>query len=220
MRHLITTSLVLVACHATVVALAVPVIDFETVPGTTPFEGLIISNQYEASTGVTFELEGGGFPVLAEVGNPRTAFAPNDTPLPGQGIGQFFLTDDGLTTGLTSPALIIRYNTPTAQASGVILDIDFNDAFVIEARDINETVLETINIQAGDPGTGNAVATFWGFARPQADVTSIRLKGTTSAGGFFGLGFDRFNTRAIPEPTSLALLGLSLVALLGRRSVR
>ena len=77
-------------------------ITFEEIPGSTPTDGMIISNQFEATHGVSFSFESGGHPQLAEVGEPGTAFGgpPNDgspdTPASGQLVGQFFLTDDGL----------------------------------------------------------------------------------------------------------------------------
>jgi hypothetical protein len=114
------------------------IIDFESVPGeVAPREGMEIRNQYLASQGISFELEGGGAPVLAEVGPPMTAFGgPGrrhaDNPAPGQGVGRFFLTDDG-TLNQVAKALIVRYASPTAAASGVLLDIDLTERFAIEA---------------------------------------------------------------------------------------
>lgn len=99
-------------------------IDFESLPGTTPSEGLQISTQYQVAYGITFSLEGGGHPVLAKVGGTSTAFDSAfgpDTTAPGQDVGTYFLTDDGVLSGLQSPALIVNYDTPTAAASGVIL---------------------------------------------------------------------------------------------------
>ena len=87
-------------------------IDFETLPTGVPFEGAQISNQYYADFGLTFELENGNFPVLAQVGNPTTAFGSafgNDTPAPGQNIGSFFLTDDGLLSGLNAIPVILNF---------------------------------------------------------------------------------------------------------------
>ena len=198
-------------------------IDFETIPGVEePFEGLEISNQFSATENISFSLEGGGFPIIAEVGSPRTAFAgpPNnlgsDNLLGGQDIdiGSFFLTDDGVLSGLSSPALIVDYNEPTAEASGVILDIDFDENFIIEARDETGSFLEEIIISAGDEGTGDGVATEWSFNRDVEDVFSISFQGTRQASGAFGLGFDNFNAfsdkpnpdTTIPEPSSLISL--------------
>jgi len=200
-------------------------IDFETIPGVAPFEGLLINTQFLASDGVTFSLEGGGSPVLAEVGRPRTAFLGfgnvGDTPAPGQGVGQFFLTDDGLTSGTAPVALIVDYSVLTASASGVILDIDGTtgqENFLIEAFDGAGGLLAMISIASGDADTGNGIATDWSFNLLSADIASIRCIGTRSGSGFFGLGFDNFDTgvsgaTAIRLPAALPLYGTGLAIL-------
>jgi hypothetical protein len=170
------------------------VIDFEDIPGVgTPSEGLEINTQFLASEGISFSLEDGTSPRIAEVGRPTTAFAPNDTPVVGQGTGSFFLTDDGILSGLTTSPLIVSYTNPVSGASGVVLDMDFDETFTIEARDAGDNVMQSVVIQAGDPNTGNAIATPWVIDRINKDIHSIRFVGTRTAGGFFGLGFDLFN---------------------------
>jgi len=73
------------------------VIDFESIPGSTPSDGMSISTQFQATHGVIFSLEGGGSPVLAKVGSPLTAFLgynlQDAQPAPGTNVGDFFLTD-------------------------------------------------------------------------------------------------------------------------------
>jgi hypothetical protein len=175
------------------------VINFETVPGVgTPTEGLPINTQYQADFGVTFGIEGGGDPVIAKVGAPAFAFQSafgDDTPAPGQGVGSFFLTDTGKLDTNDPPAVIISYNPPTAAAGGVILDIDGDETFTIEARDDMDAVLTTVTLNAGDPGTGDGLATRWSLNRGSAVVYSIRIKGFRS-GCCLGLGFDTFNARS------------------------
>ncbi len=168
------------------------VIDFETIPGGTPVDGLPISTQFLASHGIEFQLEGGGVPVLAEVGSPTTAFRPNDNPDEDQ--GSFFLTDDG---SLSNDAadLLVLYDTPTANASGVILDIDGTEIFTIEARNAANEVVATQVIEDGDPLTGDRNSTPWSITRPAADIFSIRFSGERPGGGVFGLGFDDFSAR-------------------------
>lgn len=191
-------------------AVAVPVsadvIDFETVPGAgAPFEGLVVSDQYAASQGVTFSLQGGGAPVIAEVGPPTTAFQgpPNhtgsDNPVPGQGIGQFFLTDDGMTVGIDPLPLVVDYDPPASEASGVILDMDVDESFSIEAFDVTGVPLTVILIQSGDPMTGDGIATPWNLVRPGPDIARLVFTGDRSTPGFFGLGFDNFDARTAPD---------------------
>ncbi len=181
-------------------------IDFETVPGVgTPFEGLTISDQYAATHGVTFSLLGGGAPVVAEVGPPTTAFQgpPNhsgsDNPVPGQGIGQFFLTDDGQTVGIDPLPLVVDYDPPASEASGVILDMDVDESFTIEAFDEVGASLAVILIQSGDPFTGDGIATPWNMVRPTPEIARLVFTGDRSTPGFFGLGFDNFDARAAPD---------------------
>ena len=119
-------------------------IDFETIPNTTPASGISISDQFEASFGLTFSLENGSTPVLAQIGSPVEAFSSQwgeDTPAPGVDLGQYFITDDGSLTGLVSSPLILDFNIPIDTFAGCIIDIDFGEEFVIEAFDISGNVL-------------------------------------------------------------------------------
>lgn len=200
-------------------------IDFETVPGETPVDGVAISNQFAATAGVTFALADGSAPVLASYDGARTAFQG-----PGNGndnlsasemedLGSFFLTDDGITSGgLSDPVLIVTYSTPSQFASGSILDIDSGETFSITAYDseVGGTALDSIHISAGDPDTGNGVATNWIFERATADIRRIEFAGSRQGLGFFGLGFDNFdsgiNLTAVPLPAGLPLLLLGISA--------
>ncbi|MEL7403065.1 MAG: hypothetical protein AAGJ89_06470, partial [Pseudomonadota bacterium] len=161
-------------------------IDFETVPGETPVDGVAISNQFAATAGVTFALADGSAPVLASYGGTRTAFQG-----PGNGndnlsasemedLGSFFLTDDGVTSGgLSDPVLIVTYLTPSQFASGSILDVDGGETFSITAFDseVGGTALDSIHITAGDADTGNGIATNWIFERATADIRRIEFAG-------------------------------------------
>lgn len=175
------------------------VIDFETIPGDVPADGLPISDQFLTSHGVTFSLEDGSAPVLAQIGAPATAFNSglgDDTPVASAGGGAFFLTDDG-EIGTVPPPLVIRYETPTSAASGLIYDIDGEEAFLIEARDELDAVLETFEIASGDPGTGDAEASLWSFQRARNEIYSIRVVASVPMGQLFGLGFDNFNASGV-----------------------
>jgi outer membrane protein OmpA-like peptidoglycan-associated protein len=190
-------------------------IDFETVPGETPKEGLLISKQFEKTHGITFGLEDGTSPRLAAVGRPATAFLgpPRDTgadaPAPNQGVGQFFLTDDGTLDGLKPSPLLVRYSPPTANASGVLLDVDYDETFTIEALDGKGAVLSTLSVKAKEPSTGDGMATRWSVSHEAADIVTIRVAGRRTAGGRFGLGFDLFCARG---RSAAAVLQLSFDA--------
>jgi len=190
-------------------------IDFEEVPGFgAPFDGMRISTQFSTTHGVTFELEQSDandppFPQIAMVGAPMTAFGgpPNhdspDTPAtsPDQGIGSFFLTDDGSISDITPPPLVIQYDPPTDKASGVVMDIDLTEIHTIEARDAQDVVIATITISDGDLNTGDGIATPWSFDLGAPVIHSIRLSGSRQKAGGFGLGFDLFDARDVPSST-------------------
>lgn len=179
-------------------------IDFETIPGEVSVSGLAICDQFRETHGVLFRLEEGGCPVLADVGGEATAFlgVPNDRgpdmPVAGQNIGAFFLTDDGRFTDLQAATLIVDYITPTAQTSGVILDLDHGEIFTIEARNADGVVIATKVLTAGEPQTGDGIATPWQFQRTTNDIASLRFQGSREESGGFGLGFDLFHARSIP----------------------
>ena len=174
-------------------------INFEELPNNQiPVENLPISNQFFADYGITFSLENGSIPVLAEVGGATTAFSSafgGDTPAPGQGIGSFFITDDGQWSGSTSPALLVNFSTPIDSFSACVLDIDGTEEFYIEAIGMNGVVIDSITIKDGDEGTGDGQSTCFGFNSEGCEgaIYSIRFKGIRPGGGTFGLGMDNFS---------------------------
>lgn len=194
-------------------------IDFDNVPGVA--EGLVITDQFEASNGVVFEFGTTG-PRIAQVGAPRTAFAPNDTIQPSEGIGEFFLTDDGLTTGLNVAPIIMRYTSQTSAAvSGQVLDLDFDETFTIQALNAAGDILDTVTLQAGDPETGDQLATPWSITRAEGDIAAISMSGVAGpVGVFFGMGVDLIDTGItvpqIPLPPAVLLLGSGLLVLVRR----
>lgn len=195
------------------------IITFETLPdGTRLGGGTVIANQFLASHGVRFQFEDGSYPLIRVVGgnnNGRpTAFHgwPNgtgdNTPAPGQNIGTRFLTDDG-EVGAPPAPLIVSYARPVDSASGYILDIDFDEAWDVEARSAANQVVARVHLQAGTPLTGDGIATPWSFRRPAADIQSIRIRYTGDTNANVGLAFDNFSpARALPVP---ARPGLGLV---------
>ena len=198
------------------------IVDFENIPGTgIPSEGDAIGTQYEVSEGVSFSLEGGGLPVIAKIGSPRTAFAGppgntgDDNPAGGTNLGSFFLTDDGV-VGAIPPPLIISYSAPVSGASGEIVDIDGTEAWQVEARDESDTVLDAITLSAGDPGTGDGQATPWSFSREVAEIYSIRV---TYSGQqtVVGLALDNFSSSspptAVPRDPGGAPVGAGIATL-------
>jgi len=179
-------------------------IDFETIPEGTLFDGMDIFDQYSERFGVTFSLEDGSPVKLAEVGAPATAFGGafgSDTPAPGEGIGQFFLTDDGQLQGLNSTPIFIDFFFPMDSVSGCILDMDFQERFIVTAYGEGNIVIHIDTIFAGgngipgDPGTGDALCTPWGLRLDDCagSIHRIKLDGFRDTPGAFGLGVDKLS---------------------------
>ena len=177
------------ACHS---------IDFETILESAPSDGQIIDSQFQDTFGLSFSLEPGGFPVLAQVGGNQTAFSSifgPDTPAPNQNIDSYFLTDDGILSGLISPPIILDFESPIDSFGLCILDIDFGELFIIHGRDIDEQVILIDTILPTDPNTGDGLSTCWGFnlADCAVPVHSIRLEGLRVQSGAFGMGIDNLS---------------------------
>ncbi len=173
-------------------------IDFELLPdGSTPFEGEMIGTQYQPSFGITFMLEDGTTPQIAETGGVvANAFGSawgNDELMPGEPIGSFFLTDDGMLTGLTTPALVVMWDNPIDSVAFGLMDIDFDEFFVMEARDENGATVVLDTIFSGDPMTGDGVFTDWAVQLPTNNVRSLRVEGNRMEAGAFGFGMDNLS---------------------------
>jgi hypothetical protein len=213
---IVLSALFLVTSSASRAGTVTVTTDFETIPGGAPIDGLPIGNQFPNAK---FRLEGDGFPVLAEVGGPATAFfgppgsTSNDTPVAGTDIGNFFLTDDGM---IPSPPehLIITFKQRVSGLGGDLLDVDNQEVWKIEARDQNGNVIETKTISDGDPNTGDGVATHFSFSHASNDIKSVRIvyDGVDPHAGF---AFDNMSaTQMVPLPAAV-WSGLSLLGGLG-----
>lgn len=140
-------------------------ITFEEIPGFgAPVDGMTISTQFFGTHGLSFFLINDlntthiGSPVLAQVGGTQTAFAGPpaqsnpDAIFTGvdQGVGNFFLTDDGI---VPNPPirLLINYADPVVQASGQMLDVD---------SDATETEGWQVQAFGGQDGSGGLLGTF------------------------------------------------------------
>lgn len=201
-------------------------VDFESLPSGAPTEAINIGDQYQASAGMSFRLEGGGAPVLAQAGAPGLGFMGygrvRDTAAPGQNVGAFFLVDDGLFGGMPAP-LIISYATPSTDVGGAILDIDRGEAWTIEARDGNGTIIEALALDGASAAAGDALATPWFFSRAMADIASVRIAYSGPADLSVGFAFDNLTAsvsggpgtpRPIPLPPAV-WSGIGLLSLLG-----
>lgn len=197
-KNLLAVLILFCICHAHGQNTTCVEIDFENIPGGPYVEGAVINTQYLANFGIEFTLEDGTSPRLAQTGFPTTAFGSvwgSDEPAPGEDIGNFFLTDDGLLSGLNMIPVIVNFTDPVDSFSTCVLDIDFEEFFVIDAFDENGAILLSDTIRDGDPNTGDGLATCWGFNFDgcEGSVYAVRFEGFRFTSGAFGLGMDNFS---------------------------
>ena len=192
---------------------AFALVGFETIPTGTLAEGLAISNQYTLSDGITFNLAGGIEPILAQVGSPGYAFTGfggvDDLPAPGQNVGIFFLVDPSThLQGGVPLDLLVAYSTPSQFASGVILDIDGNEGWLVQALNSSAVPIDSLALNPGSPGAGDALATTWSFSHAGADIAGIRIHYNGTQTSNIGYAWDNFSTVPVPEPGVATLFSL------------
>jgi hypothetical protein len=178
------------------------VIDFETMPcGSATIERQPIFNQYENDYDVTFKMldrdtgEFVGYPYIVRKGEPQTGFygcAGEDTPLPGQGVGESYLSTGSNPGGGNQYDLLIEYGYPVSAASGVLIDLDYQSSWLpdpreewqITARNPNGLEIESFTMRAPngptdpncdcvDCGPGDGLAIGWQFDIPGGQIKSI-----------------------------------------------
>ncbi len=172
-------------------------------------EGDTITDQFLDDFGVSFSSPQTS--QLAEQGDPLYGFVgsrgrANDTTDPASRFGNFFLT-----TIFEGPLaeLEITYADPVDALSFDIADVDGPEVFTIEAYSIDAVLLATQTITAGDPGTGDRIATRVGFEDLAAPISRVELSGVRH-NGTIGIAFDNFDVSrniAAPPPTPTPLPG-------------
>lgn len=202
----------------TLFTLAAPaaVLNFETINGAVPIEGMSISNQFQAQFGISFRRTDGGFPAIAKKGAPQVAFnvinvnpSTYDTLHPSDpranDFGDFFLSDDA-GQGL-SHVIIMDFNTRVAMVSGYVFDLDAGGQVIFTAySDGGTNVVGQIVLNAGDPQTGEGRSTPWSFNHITNDIQQIRISGDST------VGFDNFDSSYTPLPQQPAVLDVHLYA--------
>jgi hypothetical protein len=234
------TALGLIVLTASSAAFASGIIDFETVPGSTPADQLAISTQYQSQFGVIFSLSDGTTPYLEAVGgtDPGNGFindqlGVSDTAAPGfeWQLGKFFLRL-GTNTLMTAPvpSLIITYTSPVAAASAQIWDIDSQgqgtEQWLLETRGasnlVNDSVLSPLGTNNG-PTSLDGKPWNWAFSHSTNDIYSIRISFVGSKNNGIGLAFDNFapsEISPIPEPHHAVLLMMGLAAIAARKRLQ
>lgn len=172
-------------------------IDFESILDEVPVSGMALGDQYLESTGVRFFLDDGQVPVLAGLGWPQEAFDSNfgpDSSPDADILGQFMLTDDGIVAGGIISPLYISFENPIDSISAVVMDLDGDEFFVVNALDEIGNIIYELRIDAGDPLTGDGLATPFGFNLPSCEGTihMLSFKGERNDGGGFGFAMDNF----------------------------
>ncbi len=159
---------------------------FERLPdGSIPDEGMAVSNQFLVTFGVSFRQENGKFPRIAKrdstgfvafTGPSNPGGTRKNHPAPSQGVNNFFLSSNAGADADPPSPLVMTFSSPLAEVSGAIIDIDFEDAWAIEARDLNENIIAMMTLKTNSPNAGEGFATPWFIARTNADIYSVRIR--------------------------------------------
>jgi len=220
------------AAFSTVQSASAFSVDFSNVPGATASDGLAINTQYEASDDVVFSLQGGGSPILVQTGDTTGPIgfllgphgADPNTLAPGQNVGNFFLTDDGV---LGPPHnLLMNFTTPMSEVQGDILDIDHTDGWTISAIAIgsSDNVVDQVVLDTSSPDTGSGIATPFTLTSTTDNISEVLLD-MTSHGAAPGFGWANFSFSAnlaasvqtpapsVPLPAAFWQGGVTLAAL-------
>jgi hypothetical protein len=180
-------------------------IDFE---GTGLSEGASLTTQIPGLTFVNT--------IIAEEGSPTFAFSTDDTIVGGAPFDGFFITDSpvGGDVGV-SQTIAISFDVPVFDVSCSIADLDvwvgdLSEVLTAKAYDSDNTLLQSITITAGDPGTGDEIATLVEFSI--GNVSRLTLNVDNSVGRA-GWGVDNLSFTPVPVPSAvfLGILGLSAV---------
>lgn len=214
-------------------------VNFEELPGGLPRDRQIITDQFEATAGVTFNIRDfqtgqirSSGPALAQVGGTGTAFFGEGfdrvQPSLAERVGRFFLTDNNSSiTGRPDNFILTAiYSTASAFFSADILDLEGSEAFDVRFYDaaVGGNLLNNISIIGGDPDTGDGAVTQVAYDHGTAEILRVEFVGTSIS----GVGFDNFTSdfvagqnlpSPVPLPASAWLLILGLIGAwaVGRR---
>jgi hypothetical protein len=195
-----------VALALAVVASAAPVF----VPGPSPVpppadtvidfegqaEGALISTQY-ASSGVTFSQPDGGRPMIDN--DPFLFFYTADS-----GNGVLTGSTEGGAAFPTVAAMTATFALPTNLAGAYFSDTAPLGNYTVTARDSGGNVLETQTILASQlpvaPAcTVDGCGVWVGFARPEADISSVTFGPSSASADAFAIDDVRFNADVVPQ---------------------
>lgn len=177
-----------------------------TFDGSGLVEGASVTTQF---AGVTFSNA-----ILALPGSPIYAFgvAPSqdDTILANTSFNGPFITDP-LVGGDFAPSSTIRitFDMPANNVSFWVADIDGGpEKLTAAAFDSVGTQLGTVTVNAGDPGTGNGIATL--ISLPWNNIKDIDVLNVDPNTGIGGWGIDSLRFDPVPEPASMYLWAMAV----------
>ena len=178
------------------------VVSFEPSLGFAPVRGMAITNQFEASHGVSFSIEGASAsPVLAEINVADPPAFKEDgsgrinalVDAQSKAIMQKFF----LTLPIRHAVLVVTYSKPVKEASGYMFDIDNSESWTITPYDANGRELPGAWSYAARDNEMiyNGKSMLWTIKeRPTADISMIKFKGVKPANSNgASLAFDRFS---------------------------
>ncbi len=176
---------------------------------------------------ITTEIPGLTFTnsIIAEEGSPGYAFGnqltgERDTALAGEPFGGLFITDPLVGGDYTIPGIIeISFDIPVFDLSFRVADLDGPpswpaEVFTGKAFDVTGTLLQTITITAGHPGTGDGIATLVQFDASDISHLTLTVDQETDSAGW---GVDNLSYTPVPIPGALLLFSSGLIGLLGFR---
>jgi hypothetical protein len=202
------------------------VLDFEVVHGTRPGEGMVISNQFAATFGMTFTgLDGTNSPIIVQRGAPRFAFtssAGDDTMLPANthDVGEFFLGDPLIGKVAGPRGLVVRFDPPVSSFSLYILDLDDTERVTLTAyaSEAATSGLATNVFFAINAPFGDGLAGFASITAASSNIHRVEIK-LQDNDGAFRAAFDDFSSDYVPPIPTPARLDLHLETSLPRLTI-
>ena len=206
MKYIVVAGAAACALMAAVVASASPVV----VPGPSPVapaadtvidfegqaEGALISTQY-ATLGVTFLQPDGGRPMIDN--DPFLFFYTANS-----GNGVLTGSTEGGAPFPTVAGMTATFALPTNLAGAYFSDTAPLGNYTVTARGAGGNVLETQTILASQlpiaPAcTVDGCGVWVGFARPEADISSVTFGPSSASGDAFAIDDVRFNADVVPQ---------------------
>ena len=191
---------------------AIDTVSFEELPDGSPIvEGMAITDQFAASHGVSFSRLNNDPVYIAQRGgenrtfdcrtcDPRGYNQVHDEP--DQPIGQFFLTDRNGIRG-RSTDLVINYSDPVEEASAVLIDVDRDEEYLIEAFNEDGDLISSQVYGAPGRFTLDGRTLQWKIEGlpPGELISSIVIQGTKA--GNLGFAFDNFSPSKVCNAVSI-----------------